>query len=126
MTLHTVKTVSKLASRVRFQYIVQHEGQSVDEYLADLRHSSIDCGFDDQLDNRIKDQFVVGHRSDQIKKKLLDDKDKAFADIEKTARDIKLINRESGSSKLAPTSAFSAHQVCSGTNQTRLIPWFST
>ena len=68
-----VKKVSKLASRVRFQAIVQHEGQSVDEYLAELRHSSIDCGFGDQLDNRLKDQFVVGLRSDQIKKKLLEE-----------------------------------------------------
>ena len=56
--------VSKLASRVRLKSIVQHEGQSVNEYLADLRHSSIDCGIGDQLDNRLKDQFVVGFRSD--------------------------------------------------------------
>ena len=49
------KKVSKLAFRVRFQSIVQHEGQSVDEYFADLRHSSINCGFGDQLDNRLKD-----------------------------------------------------------------------
>ena len=75
------KKVSKLASRVRFQSIVQHEGQSVDEYLAKLRPSSIDCGFRDQLDNRLKDQFVVGLRSDQIKMKLLEDEDKALADI---------------------------------------------
>ena len=37
------KKVSKLASRVRFQAIVQQEGQTVNEYLAELRHSSIDC-----------------------------------------------------------------------------------
>ena len=41
------KKVTKFASRVRFQSIVQHEGQSVDEYLAKLRHSSIGCGFGD-------------------------------------------------------------------------------
>ena len=54
------KKVSKLASRVRFQLIDQHENQSVDEYLADLRHSFIDCGFGNQLDNRLKNLFVVG------------------------------------------------------------------
>ena len=41
------KKVSKLASRVRFQSIVQHEGQSVDEYLAELCHYLIDYGFGD-------------------------------------------------------------------------------
>ena len=87
------KKVSKLTTRVRFQSIVQHEGQSVDEFLADLRHSSIDCGYGDKLDNRFKDQFVVGLRSDQIKEKLLEDEDKALADIVKRARDLKLVNR---------------------------------
>lgn len=60
---------SKLASRVRLQFIVQHESQLVDDYLADLRHSSINCGFGDQLENRLEDQFVVGLRSDQITKR---------------------------------------------------------
>ena len=95
------KKVSKLASRVRFQSIVQHEGQSVDEYLAEHRHYFIDCGFGDQLNNRLKDQFVVGLRSDQIKKKLLKDEDRALADIGKKARDLELVNRESISSKPA-------------------------
>ena len=89
------KKVSKLVSRVRFQTIVQHEGKSVDKYLAELRHSSIDCGFGNQLNNRFKDQFVVGLRSDQIKKKLLEDEDRALADIGKKARDLELVNRES-------------------------------
>ena len=86
------KKVSKLASPIRFQSIVQQEGQSVDEYLADLRHSSIDCGFGDKLDNRIKDQFVVGLRSDQIRKRLLEDENKALADIVKRARNLEQIS----------------------------------
>ena len=121
------KKVSKLASRVRFQSIGQHESQSVDEYLADLRHSSIDCGFGDQLDNRLKDQFVVGLRSDQIMKKLREDEEKALADIVKKARDIELVNRESSSSKSAPTSEFLAHQVRSGRKSNSIYStWFST
>ena len=75
--------VSKLESRVRFQFIAQHEWQLVDYFLAELRHSSIDCGFGDQLDNRLKTQFVVGLRFDQIKKNFLEDEDRALADIVK-------------------------------------------
>ena len=96
---------------MRFQSIVKHKGQSVDEYLAELRHSSIDCGFGYQLDYRLKDQFVVGLRSDHIKKKLLEDEDRALANIVKKARDLEQVNRESTSSKPAQTSSFSAHQV---------------
>ena len=121
------KKVSKLASRVRFQSIVQHEGQSVNEYLADLRHSSIDCGFGNQLDNRLKDQFVVGLRSDQIKKKLLEDEEKALADIVKRARDLELVNRESTSSKPAPTSSYSAKSSSLRYKSNSIYcTWFST
>ena len=89
--------VSKLTSRVQFQFIIQHEGQSVDKYLADLRHFSINFGVGDQLDNRLKNQYVVGLKSDQIKK-LLEDKIKKLADIVKRVRTIELVNRDSTSS----------------------------
>ena len=39
------KRVSKMASRVRFGTISQLEGQSIDEFIADLRHASMDCVF---------------------------------------------------------------------------------
>ena len=97
-------------------------GKSVHEYFADLRHSSIDCGVGDKLDNLFKDQCVVGLRSDQIKKKLLEDEDKALADIVKRAQDLELVNRESTSSKSAITSSFLPHQVFSRTDQNRFIP----
>ena len=68
-----------MALRLRFQSIVQQKGQLVDKCLANLRHSFIDCGFGDQLDNCLKDQFIVDLRSDQIKKKLFKNEDKALA-----------------------------------------------
>ena len=66
--------VSKLASRVGFYYIVQHEGQSVDEYLANLTHLSIDCGLCDQQENSFKNQFVVGLTLNKINNKILETK----------------------------------------------------
>ena len=116
------KKVSKLASKVRFQSCRQHEGQSVDEYLAELRHAAIDCEFGTQLDSRLKEQFVVGLRADNIKKRLLEDEDKALAEIVKKARDLELVNRETSSSKPATASAsstFSSNQVRSGTSVPR-------
>ena len=95
------KKVSKLNSRVHFQLIFKLEGQSVDEYLAELPHDSIDCGFGDQLDNRLKDQFVIVLKSEQIKNKLLGNEDKSLTDTVKRSRDLKLVNNESVSSKPA-------------------------
>ena len=88
-----------MASRVRFGTVSQHESQSIDEFIAELRHASMDCGFRDQLDNRLKDQVVIGLRSDHIKKKLLEDEDKDLADILKRARALELVDREHSSSK---------------------------
>ena len=75
------KKISKMACRVRFGTVSQHEGQDIDEFIAELRHASMDCDFSDQLDNRLKDQFVIGLRSNHIKKKLLEDEDRDLADI---------------------------------------------
>ena len=99
------KKVSKMASQVRFGTVCQHEGQDIDEFIAELRHASMDCGFGDQLDNRLKDQFVIGLRSDHIKKKLLEDEDRDLADILKKARALEIVDREHSSSKSASHSA---------------------
>ena len=90
-----------MASRVRFGTVLQHEGESIDEFIAELRHASMDCGFGDQLESRLKDQFVIGLRSDHIKKKLLEDEDRDLADILKKARALELVDREHSSSKSA-------------------------
>ena len=103
------RKVSKMASRVRFGTVSQHENKSIDEFIAELRHASMDCGFSDQLDNSLKDQFVICLRSDQIKEKLLEDEDKDLADILKRARALELVDREHSSSKT--TSHPAAQQV---------------
>ena len=95
----------KMASRVRFGTVSQHEGQSILEFIGELRHASMDCGFGDQLDNRLKDQFVIGLRFDHIKKKLLEDADRALTDILKKARALELVDREHSSSKSTSHSA---------------------
>ena len=101
--------VSLMASRVRFGTVSQHEGQSIDEFIAELRHASMNCGFGDQLDNCLKVQFVIGLKSDHKKKKLLEDEDKDLADILKIDRALEFVDREHSSNKI--TSHPAAQQV---------------
>ena len=104
------KNVSKMASRLRFGTVSQHEGQSIDEFIAELRHATMDSGFGDQLENRLKDQFLIGLRSDHIiKKKLLEDKDKDLADIFTKVRALELVDREHSSSKSMLTHSDTQH-----------------
>ena len=103
------KKVSKMASRVCFGTFSQHEGENIDEFIAELQHASMDCGFGDQLESRLKDQFVIGLRSDHIKKKLLEDEDRDLADILKKARALELVDREHSSSKSVLTHSDTQH-----------------
>ena len=32
----------------------------IDEFVTELRHGSMDCGFGDKLDGSLKDQFMAG------------------------------------------------------------------
>ena len=111
--------MSKLASRIQFQSIVQHEDQSVDEYLADLRHSSINCGFVDELDNRLKDQFVV---SGQIKSRRSFSTKTKHSPTSLRMPVTQTCQSKVTSSKSAFISLLSANQVRSNINQTRFIP----
>ena len=102
------KKVSRMDSRLRFGTGSQHEGQSIDEFIAELRHAAMDCGFGDQLENRLKDQFVIGLRSDHIKK-LFENEDKDLADILKNVRSLELVDREHSSSKSMFTHSDTQH-----------------
>ena len=93
------RKILKIASRVLFGTVSQHEGQKIDEFIAELRHASINCCFGDQLDNRFKDQFVISLQSDNIKKKLFEDKNKDLRDILKRVRALELVNCGHSSSK---------------------------
>ena len=64
----------------------------------------MDCDVGDQLDNRLKDHFVIGLRSDHIKEKLLEDEDRDLADLKK-ARALVLVDREHSLSKAGSHSA---------------------
>ena len=41
------REVSKMAFRVRFGTVSQHEGQNINKFIAELRHASMDYGFGD-------------------------------------------------------------------------------
>ena len=60
-----------IAERFRFQQRTQREGESVSEYLAQLRKLTEHCKFSDYLEQALRDTFVAGVRSAAIQRKLL-------------------------------------------------------
>ncbi len=73
MALRTYYTPKKLviAERNRFYLRSQKEGETVAQYVAQLRFLSKDCAFRAFLDEAIRDRFVVGLRNEAVKRRLL-------------------------------------------------------
>ncbi|CAB3985347.1 Hypothetical predicted protein [Paramuricea clavata] len=62
-----------IAKRYRFHNCVQKEGESVSEFVANLKRLASTCKFGAYLNEALRDRFVCGLRSSNIKKKLLAD-----------------------------------------------------
>ncbi|XP_062606687.1 uncharacterized protein K02A2.6-like [Saccostrea cucullata] len=64
-----------ISERFRFYKRDQREGESIRDYIADLRRLSEHCAFKDSLNESLRDRLVCGLRSEAIQNKLLAEKD---------------------------------------------------
>ena len=60
-----------IAERLHFHRRSQANGESIAEYLAELRRLSTHCAFGDYLEQALRDRLVYGICSESIQKKLL-------------------------------------------------------
>ena len=67
-----------IAERFRFHRRSQAAGESVVEYVAELRRVTANCDFGDYLDQALRDRFVCGLLSDSIQRRLLTESDLSF------------------------------------------------
>lgn len=61
---------SEIAERHVFRQRRQGEGESINVYLQKLKHLATYCNFGDQLEVNLRDQFVSGLRSEEIRSRL--------------------------------------------------------
>ena len=59
------------SERFQFHKRDQKDGESVAEFVAELKRLSTHCKFDNCLDDALKDRFVFGLKKDSIQKKTL-------------------------------------------------------
>ena len=64
----------EIAERYNFYQRNQLPGESVAEFLGELRRLNIDCGFGDFSNQALRDKLVCGLRDEGMKKKLLAEK----------------------------------------------------
>ena len=65
------KKESFLTARLTFQNRNQHEGESAEKWVEDIRRIAKDCDFGTSLNDRLRDQIVAGIRSFAARRELL-------------------------------------------------------
>ena len=85
-----------LAERYRFYNYKQREGQSLTDYIAELRRLAATCEWsEDHLGENLRDKFVMGLRNERLLQQLLtQDHRKPLADLLELARTFEAAERE--------------------------------
>lgn len=74
-TKHYVPKVNVIFERARFNRRIQQEGESVEDFIADLNPLSQNCGYKELRDELIRDQIVIGIRDQALSERLQLDPD---------------------------------------------------
>ncbi|UYV85017.1 hypothetical protein LAZ67_X004272 [Cordylochernes scorpioides] len=78
--LHLDPKKKVIPQRCRFLKRIQQEGESISEYLRELKHLAINCNFVDMLGTMMRDRFVAGIKLESLQKKLLQEDDDVTLD----------------------------------------------
>ena len=98
---HFRPKVNITTERYRFQSRKQGSGESIHDYVSALKQLSINCAFNNDLDDRLRDTFIFGLGNTETKKRLLAKPELNFATavqqasaIEQANADASEINRD--------------------------------
>jgi len=80
--------------RYQFNSRSRKPGESVANYVAELRHLAMDCEFGDTLNEMLRDRLVCGVNDSRIQRRLLSEADLDFAKALKTAQAMEMADRD--------------------------------
>ena len=87
------------AERTKFSQRFRRNGESISEFVSALRTLAVNCKFKNTLDERLRDQLILGINDSNIQEHLFrdhSDENATFHDVEKSALNYEsaLLNRE--------------------------------
>ncbi|XP_028172908.1 uncharacterized protein LOC114361890 [Ostrinia furnacalis] len=94
MSTHLQPTPSMLAERFKFRQYRQCEGQSIAQFVEQLKKLSRFCDFGTELDSNMRDQFVCGLCSDGIRQRLFVEKKLTFSTATAIALSLEAAERD--------------------------------
>ena len=71
LSQHFSPKASEIYCRFKFQKRIQRSGESLTDYITDLRRLAEECNFQGTLNERLRDQFVCGITNESIQRSLL-------------------------------------------------------
>ncbi|KAL0196745.1 hypothetical protein M9458_005285, partial [Cirrhinus mrigala] len=78
LSLHFKPKPILIAERFRFHRRYQKEGETLTDYIVDLKRLASTCEFGQFLNDALRDQFVCGMSGEAYRKRLLSEKDLTF------------------------------------------------
>ena len=106
----------EIAERYKFFKCLQQPGQTVPDYVAQLRSKAKDCNFGAYLETALRDQLVCGLNNERCKQELLCKTDLTLESAVQHARSTETVLREAscfGDSSL-PTTDSAVHRTAEG------------
>ena len=85
---------STIVQRFNFHTRIQKSGETISEYVAQLRRLSEYCEFGDTLEDMLRDRLVCGCRDQRLQCKLLAEADLTFAKAFKIAKAMETAEKE--------------------------------
>ena len=117
-----------IAERYRFHRRQQAEGESIAEYVAELRRLTTHCKFEntvDYLEESLRDRFVCGLRTESTRKRLLTEKNLTFTtaleiaqSLETASKDAQQLKGEASGAVHSVTSPKPMKEACYRCGQT--------
>lgn len=114
---HFEPTPSVIAERYRFHRRDQAQGESIADYVAELRKLTTHCKFEDTrdfLDESLRDRFVSGLRSESTRKRLFTEEKLTFARAIELAQNLDTASRDAQmKAEQSPSGSSTVHKVTS-------------
>jgi len=118
---HLAPDPNVILERFRFNKRDRKDGESVADYIAELRNLSRDCEYGDKLDEMIRDRLVCGIGDVSVQKKLLQAKDLDFPKAQKLALSAEASVKESKSLTHGSNSEMQLHKVDTTSGNQRTV-----
>lgn len=116
---HLKPKPSIMAERYRFRLRRQAAGESISQYMAELKKLARTCDFKETLADNLRDQFVCGVSGDVIRQRLFAEEDLTYAkavtlacSLEAAERDAAIMTGGNSGASGAPAGA--VHRVAGG------------